>query len=186
MTRVVETDVCVIGAGISAAMVAERLGERTAVSITVVEAGQRTTPLDDRLARRQRMLDYGENPYPDDHVDGLTGFGTLYRSMVVGGSAMHWGGAVPRFSPEDFRLNSMYGVADDWPLSYDDLDPLYQEAEERMGVAGEQGPPEFDPRGAPYPMPAVPLGYNLERLREVAAKADIPFWTQPWAKNTVP
>ena len=186
MTRVIETDVCIIGAGISAAMVAERLAERTSASITVVEAGQSTTPLEGRFERRQRFLDYGENPYPDDHVDGLTGFGALYRSMVVGGSAMHWGGAVPRFSPEDFRLRSLYGVGDDWPLSYDQLDPLFQEAEERMGVAGEQGPPEYDPRSASYPMPPVPLGYNLERLREVAAKADIPFWTQPWAKNTVP
>jgi len=186
MSRTVETDVCIVGAGISAAMVAERLGERTTASITVVEAGQRTTPLDERFERRRRMLDYGENPYPNDHVDGLTGFGTLYRSMVVGGSAMHWGGAVPRFSPEDFRLRSLYGVGDDWPVNAEDLDPFYQEAEERMGVAGEQGPPEFDPRSKPYPMPPVPLGYNLERLREVAANADIPFWTQPWAKNTIP
>ena len=157
MTRVLETDVCIIGAGISAAMVAERLAERTSASITVVEAGQSTTPLEGRFERRQRFLDYGENPYPDDHVEGLTGFGTLYRSMVVGGSAMHWGGAVPRFSPEDFRLRSMYGVGDDWPLSYDQLDPFFQEAEERMGVAGEQGPPEYDPRSASYPMPPVPL-----------------------------
>ncbi len=186
MARVVETDVCVVGAGISAVMLAERLAERTAADILLVEAGGHTTPLDERFARRARMLDYGENPYPDDHVDGLTGIGTLYRSMVVGGSAMHWGGAVPRFSPEDFRLSSLYGVGDDWPIDFDDLEPFYQEAEERMGVAGEQGPPEYDPRSAPYPMPPVPLGYNLERLRSWAADADVPFWTQPWAKNTVP
>ncbi len=186
MTRVLETDVCIVGAGISAAMVAERLAERTAADVVVVEAGGRTTPLDERFARRARMLDYGENPYPNDHVNGLTGTGTLYRSMVVGGSGLHWGGAVPRFSPEDFRLASLFGVGDDWPIDFDELEPYYQEAEERMGVAGEQGPIAYDPRSAPYPMPPVPLGYNLERLRSWAADADIPFWTQPWAKNTVP
>ena len=70
---------------------------------------------------------------------------------------MHWGGITPRYSPEDFRLRSLYGVGDDWPFTYEELDPFYQEAEERMGVAGEQGPAEYDPRGKPYPLPPLPL-----------------------------
>ena len=40
----------------------------------------------------------------------------------------------------------MFGVGTDWPIRYDELDPFYQEAEELMGVAGEQGPAEMDPR----------------------------------------
>ena len=76
--------------------------------------------------------------------------------MSVGGLAMHWGGVTPRFTPEDFRLHSLYGVGRDWPLTYDDLDPFYQEAEERMGVAGEQGPPDYDRRAADYPLPPLP------------------------------
>ena len=81
--------------------------------------------------------------------------------MQVGGLAMHWGGVTPRFSPEDFRTKSLFGVGTDWPISYDDLDPFYQEAEELMGVAGEQGPRTMDPRSKPFPMPALPLTYNL-------------------------
>jgi quinoprotein glucose dehydrogenase len=99
---------------------------------------------------------------------------------------MHWGGVTPRYSPEDFRLRSLYGVGDDWPISYDDLDPFYQEAEERMGIAGEQGPPEMDPRGKPFPMPALPLSPTLQQLREWTAKAGITMWSQPSAKNSVP
>ena len=110
MSRVVESDVCIIGAGISAAMVAERLAERTTASIAVVEAGGRTASLEERSLTRARMLAYGENPYPNDHIPGQTGTGEMYRSMVVGGSGMHWGGAVPRYSPEDFRVRSLYGV----------------------------------------------------------------------------
>ena len=186
MTQVVESDVCIIGGGISAAMVAERLAEHTGSSITVVEAGGRTASLEERTATRARRLAYNENPYPNDHIPGQTGTGEIYRSMVLGGAAMHWGGAVPRFSPEDFRVRSLYGVGFDWPISYEDLDPYYQEAEERMGVAGEPGPPEYDPRSRPYPLPPLPLSWNLLRMREWTDGAGVPFWTQPWARITEP
>jgi quinoprotein glucose dehydrogenase len=140
----------------------------------------------DRGAARQRFLDYNENPWPHDHLDGFEIEGPLQsRSMLVGGLAMHWGGVTPRFSPDDFRLKSVFGVGDDWPISYDDLDPFYQEAEELIGVAGEQGPPEMDPRGKPFPLPALPLTYNLGLLREWAAKAGITMWSQPSAKTSV-
>ncbi|MYH51210.1 MAG: GMC family oxidoreductase, partial [Gammaproteobacteria bacterium] len=186
MPQVIESDICIIGGGITAAMVAERLAERTGYSITVVEAGGRTASLEERAATRARMLAYGENPYPNDHISGQTGTGEIYRSMVLGGAAMHWGGAVPRFSPEDFRVRSLYGVGFDWPISYDELDPYYQEAEERIGVAGEPGPPAYDPRSSPYPLPPLPLSWNLLRMREWTDAAGVPFWTQPWARITEP
>ncbi|HET7459438.1 MAG TPA: GMC family oxidoreductase [Gemmatimonadaceae bacterium] len=187
MTRTIEADVCIVGSGVSAAMVAERIaGERDA-SIVVIEAGDETLPLNKRYPSRDRFLRYGESPWPHDHLDDQTAAGPLQsRSMQVGGLGMHWGGVTPRFSPEDFRVKSLYGVGNDWPITYDDLDPFYQEAEERMGVAGEQGPPEIDPRSKPFPMPAIPLTYNLAILKEWAAKAGIPMWSQPSAKNSVP
>src|SRR6185503_6448457 len=107
------------------------------------------------------------------------------RSMMVGGLAMHWGGVTPRFSPEDFRQHSLFGVGTDWPISYDELDPFYQEAEEVMGVAGEQGPAALDPRAKPFPMPALPLTYNLELLEKWASSAGIAMWSQPSAKNSI-
>jgi quinoprotein glucose dehydrogenase len=99
---------------------------------------------------------------------------------------MHWGGVAPRYSPEDFRLRSLYGVGVDWPLSYEQLDPFLQEAEERIGVAGEQGPGTLDPRGKPYPLPPLPLDVNLQALQRWAAQAEIPAWSTPSAKNSVP
>jgi quinoprotein glucose dehydrogenase len=185
--RVVESDVCIIGSGISAAMVAERLSRTTSASIVVVEAGDETIPLERRAAMRERSLRYGENPWGRDHLDGYEVDGPLQsRSMQVGGLAMHWGGVTPRFSPEDFRQRSSFGVGTDWPISYEELDPFYQEAEELIGVAGEQGPPALDPRGKPFPMPAIPLTYNLELLKTWTTKAGIAMWSQPSAKNSVP
>ena len=183
--RVIESDVCIIGSGISAAMVAEKLAEETRASIVVVEAGDESDRLNQRPALRRRFLDYGESPWRNDHLDGYEVDGIQSRSMQVGGLAMHWGGVTPRFSPEDFKLRSLYGVGHDWPISYDDLDPWYQEAETRLGVAGEQGPQELDPRGRPFPQPPLPLTYNLLRLREWTAQAGIPMWSQPSAKNSV-
>jgi glucose dehydrogenase len=186
---VVNVDVCIVGSGITAAMIAERLAERTNAEIIIVEAGEHETLQESRSDRRERWLKYGESPWPRDHVTGQNILGTAYGfspNMNVGGLAMHWGGVTPRFSPEDFKVRSLFGVGDDWPIAYDDLDPFYQEAEERMGIAGEQGPPEMDPRGKPFPMPPLPLSYNLELLREWTAKAGVAMWSQPSAKNSVP
>lgn len=186
MPRAVESDVCIIGSGISAAMVAEKLAEEHNASLVVVEAGSESDRLADRGSQRRRFLDYGESPWRNDHLDGIDVPGIQSRSMQVGGLAMHWGGVTPRFSPEDFKVRSLYGVGHDWPISYEDLDPWYQEAETRLGVAGEQGPQELDPRGRPFPLEPIPLTYNLLRLREWTTKAGIPMWSQPSAKNSVP
>lgn len=184
--RVVETDICIIGAGISSAMVAEKVAGSTNAHITVVEAGNSIFNFDERYQHRARYLAYGENPWPDDHIRDQFARGIQSRSMCVGGLALHWGGVIPRFTPEDFRLRSLYGVGDDWPIDYDDLEPFYNEAEERMGAAGEQGPDDLDLRSRPYPMPPMPLTHNLVLLKEWGEKSGIPFWANPVAKTTVP
>ncbi len=39
--------------------------------------------------------------------------------------------------PNDFRMKSTYGVALDWPISYDELKPYYEMAEHEIGVSGD-------------------------------------------------
>jgi glucose dehydrogenase len=185
----IDADILIVGSGITAALMAARLAETTTRAITVVEAGRSSTPFEERTRARQRYVAYGESPWKRDHLDDQNAFGTTWGfspSMNVGGLAMHWGGVSPRYSPEDFALRSQFGIGDDWPFSYDDLDPFYQEAEERMGVAGEQGPPALDPRGKPYPLPPLPVNHNLQQLQAWALKAGIPAWSTPSAKNSVP
>ena len=184
MTTRVDTDICIIGSGITAILAAERITEITDADIVIVEAGVRTTPVRERIGKRRRFIDYGENPWTNDHIHDQTGDGLFYRSMNVGGCAMHWDGACPRFSPEDFRQRSTYGIGTDWQLDYEELEPYYFDFEKRVGVAGEAGPPEYDPRSTPYPMPPLPLSYNLKILKRWGEDAGIPFWTQPWAKAT--
>ena len=182
-----ETDVCIIGGGISAAMLAQKLSElKPGVSITVVEAGSRIFDFENRMAHRQRSLDYGENAWPGDFIEDQAGAGVISRTMAVGGSALHWGGVTNRFSEEDLTLKTRYGLAVDWPLTWADLEKHYCEAERRLGVSGEPGPLPEDRRSEPYPMPAMPLSYNLEVLKAWAEKSGIPFQGTPQAKNTRP
>ena len=189
MTRTVESDVCIIGAGIAGAMVADRLADETNARIVVVEAGNQIFNYEERWEIWRRNLAYEENPWPGSHIEDQTVVGeqhSVCRIMAVGGAALAYGGASPRFTPEDFQLKSHHGVGQDWPVDYEDLEPFYQEAEERIGVAGEQGPPELDIRSKPYPMPPLPLSYNLKLLKEWGESTGIPFWTNPQAKTTVP
>ena len=186
MAKVIESDVCVIGAGITSAMVAEKLTEEREGRVVVVEAGNKIFNFNERSRHRQRFQDYGENPWPDDHIRGQTALRIQSRTMAVGGQALHWGGTCPRFTREDFQVRSLYGVGYDWPITYDDIEPFYQEAEERIGVAGTQGPSDLDQRSKPYPLPGLPISYNIGLLKEWAEKSGIPFWPNPVSKNTIP
>jgi choline dehydrogenase-like flavoprotein len=181
-----ECDICIIGGGITAALVAEKLVERhPSLSIIVVEAGRRIFDFENRLKYRERSLQYGENAWPGDFIADQSAKGIISRSMAVGGSALHWGGVTNRFSREDLRLRSLYGLATDWPIEWKELERFYCEAERRIGVAGEESPLAEDKRSEPYPMPPMPLSYNLQRLKTWGEKSGILFWGTPQAKNTV-
>ena len=55
---------------------------------------------------------------------------------VVGGTTWHWLGTCLRFVPNDFRLRTAHGRGLDWPITYDELEPFYGEAEHEIGVVG--------------------------------------------------
>jgi gamma-glutamyltranspeptidase/choline dehydrogenase-like flavoprotein len=181
-----ESDICIIGGGISAALLSQKLAERTpGVTITIVEAGDTIFDFENRVRYRQRMLDYNENPWPADFIEDQDADGIISRTMAVGGLALHWGGITNRFSQEDLRLKSTYGLAVDWPLSWEELETFYCEAERRIGVAAEPGPYPEDRPSQPYPMAPMELSYNLQQLQGWAEKSGSRFWATPCAKNTV-
>ncbi len=67
-------------------------------------------------------------------------------------------GAWPRMLPSDFRVRSLDGVADDWPLTYDELLPYYERSDRHFGVSGMGGDPAYPPGGEDPPLPPLPLG----------------------------
>lgn len=54
-----------------------------------------------------------------------------------GGTTLHWLGSTPRMLPNDFKMKTKYGVGVDWPITYDELKPYYEMAENEIGISGE-------------------------------------------------
>ena len=182
-----ETDVLIVGGGITSAMLAQKLSElRPSLHITVVEAGRSIFDAQNRGKYRDRALEYGEHPWHDDYIEDQQASGIISMTMAVGGLALHWGGACNRFSEEDLRLKSMYGLAADWPIEWSDLEKSYCEAEKRLNVAGEPSPHPEDRRSQPYPQRPIPLSYNLQLLKTWAEKSGIKFVGLPMARNLTP
>ncbi|MFC8516326.1 GMC family oxidoreductase [Streptomyces sp. NPDC057257] len=84
-------------------------------------------------------------------------------TRVLGGTTMHWEGKTLRMLPEDFRMRTLYGEGADWPLTYEDLAPFYNEAEREIGVSADVEDQaylgiSFD-EGYVFPMKGLPLSY---------------------------
>jgi quinoprotein glucose dehydrogenase len=113
-----ESDVCIIGGGVSAAMLAEKLSElKPGLAITIVEAGSRIFDLENRAKYRERSLEYGENAWPGDFIDDQAGAGIISRRC--GGEARCTGAASQPVSEEDLTLKSRYAgsrLADRWRI----------------------------------------------------------------------
>lgn len=58
------------------------------------------------------------------------------RSRCLGGRTNHYSRVQLRYSDYDFKNRSMKGVGFDWPISYADLAPYYDKAEQLIGVTG--------------------------------------------------
>ena len=74
-------------------------------------------------------------------------------TIAFGGGTNSWFAQTPRLHPSDFKIKSMYGVASDWPISYEDLEPFYCQAEDIMSVSGDPDMDVMFPRSEPYPQP---------------------------------
>lgn len=87
--------------------------------------------------------------------------GPLIYARGVGGSSVHFTANYWRFHPVDFKERSKWGTIagtrfDDWPITYEELEPYYSRVDWEIGVSGAPGP--FDPsRSRPYPMPPLPV-----------------------------
>lgn len=75
----------------------------------------------------------------------------------VGGTSLLYGGHWCRMMSVDFEMHTRFGVADDWPLGYEDLAPYYEYVETLAGVSGLTGNPLY-PDGSPVRLPPLPVG----------------------------
>ncbi|MEO0819627.1 MAG: GMC family oxidoreductase [Pseudomonadota bacterium] len=111
-------------------------------------------------------------------VDTAGAAGKTWRfSVGLGGGSNCWWACTPRFMPGDLEMRSRYGVGEDWPIGYDDLEPYYAEAEEIMAISGAPRMPYRMSR--PYPQPPHELSRPDALLQ--AAYGDL-YTPQPTAR----
>src|SRR3954462_2534762 len=99
-------------------------------------------------------------------VDG-NGF-TPEQNYNVGGNTKFYGAALFRLRAEDFgELTHHGGLSPAWPISYDELEPFYGEAEELYVVHGSAGEDPTDgPRSTQYPNPPVKHEPRIQQLSD--------------------
>ncbi len=89
----------------------------------------------------------------------------------VGGMTTVFGGTLDRFRPQDLDEYGLdEGASPAWPITYDELEPFYAEAERIWGVRGDdRDDPMAPPRSAPFPFPPLEhepaIAALAERLR---------------------
>jgi gluconate 2-dehydrogenase alpha chain len=187
-TRLKEVDAVMVGMGWTGAILARELS-KAGLSVVGLERGSDRTPgenfilpaIRDELRYAQRL-----ELMQDNSVDTITfrnaateqalpirRFGAFLPGEGVGGSSVHWGALHWRFTPSDFRIKShlseRYGAKaipedmtiQDWPVSYEELEPYYDKFDKLCGASGkagnlkgkivEDGNPFEGPRSDDYP-----------------------------------
>ena len=141
-------DAVVVGAGLGGSTLAYRLSQ-LGVSVLIVEGGD-FLPLPARK--------------PNDPV------GIYYQNfplqLNVGGRSKFYGAAMYRMRESDFcATRHEAGESPAWPVTYNDLEPYYCEAERIYRVHGSPvGDPAEPPRSADFPYPPLPHALEVSRL----------------------
>ena len=68
---------------------------------------------------------------------------------AVGGSTITYAAHFPRFHPSDFRVRTLDGVADDWPLDYATARAVLRAERAHDGRRGSRGRSRLSPEAAP-------------------------------------
>ncbi len=163
-------DVVIIGAGASGAAIAWSLTE-TRMRILCLEQGPRiqgkdfpsTKPDYERHRYERFSCDPNVRGLAQDYpINAENSPITPVNFNAVGGSTINFLGHWPRMHPSDFRVKTLDGVADDWPVDYETLAPFYDMNDHNMGVSGLAGNPSYPPYTPPHP--PIPIGKLGQKL----------------------
>ncbi len=197
----------IVGAGASGGVVAKELAT-AGLTVALLERGKWYTydDVDNDELTSQRMFPlkcgYGpdknkyrrvlENPdgstrlvYPNEWAYGN-------NAACVGGGTLSYGAMGWRFMPQDFIMKSRYGsvensTLDDWPVSYDELEPYYEKAEYEIGVSGDyRNNPFAGHRTKPFPMPGFSYNDEARILEKAANNLGWHPFPIPMARNSIP
>ncbi len=196
----------IVGSGAGGGVVAKELAS-AGLSVALLERGKWYSAADCRKddLRNQRTSVLGNGFGPDDArnprvlvdegrelVLAPSEGGYSNNAACVGGGTFSYGAMAWRFMEKDFRMRSTYGAVegstlDDWPVSYQDLEPYYEKAEWELGVSGDDSGNIFKaPRARPLPMPPFPPNREHQVLHPAAKRLGLHPFDVPMLRNTVP
>lgn len=224
-------DVVTIGAGWTAGIIAQQLTAEGLKVVSLEQGPMRETNPDflapyehDELryqVRREMMVDLSKETWtwrPSSKHSALPmrQYGSFNPGQGVGGAGVHWAGQNWRFYPSDFQYRThhieRYGEAklpegnriQDWPLTYDDLEPFYDKYEYDVGVSGKAGNIQGEQieggnifegaRAREYPLPPLPLSIAANKFTDAVNELGYhPFpqpagilsqaYTDPWGRK---
>jgi choline dehydrogenase-like flavoprotein len=175
-------DVLVVGAGPAGAVATHTLAKE-GFSVVCLEQGDWVNPTElpgnkpefELLTRggwsvwpneRRGAADYPLN-VDDADVDPI-------MFNAVGGGTVMYGAHWMRLLPSDFRVRTVDGICDNWPIGYEDLEPYHQEVDRFIGVSGLGGDPAYPDHD--FPLPPHPIGPGGMRLARGMNKLGWHWW----------
>ena len=171
-------DVCIIGSGAGGGMSAYALTQAGAKVVMLEAGGEWYASRDSKMllpayASPRRGASNRQRPFGEfDACDGgwdiegepyTSAPGSNFRwwrGRMLGGRTNHWGRISLRFGPDDFKGKSRDGLAEDWPIAYDDVAPYYDKIDDLIGVFGSHEGLRNHPDGRFHPAPR-PRCYEL-------------------------
>jgi choline dehydrogenase-like flavoprotein len=184
-----EVDFCIVGAGAAGGVLGAELAE-AGLSVVIVDAGPHWDPtrdfVSDEISSRPLF-------WTDERITGgrdAVELGSNNSGRGVGGSTVHYSMIAMRAHPDDFRRRTVEGDiarADlrDWPITFTDLEPYYDEVEQALQIAG----PTFYPWGRRrrrYPQREHELNASARVLVYGCTALGIPVAPAPVATLSAP
>lgn len=159
-------DVIIIGTGAGGGTLAWKLA-KTGKRILLLERGDYVAREKDNWNSRAVNVEgkyQTKEAWRDRHGNELH----PHTNYNVGGNTKFYGAALFRLRKEDFgEIRHHGGISPAWPITYEDLEPYYLEAETLYHVHGERGAdPTEPPASGPYPHPPVAHEPRIQALAE--------------------
>jgi gluconate 2-dehydrogenase alpha chain len=215
-------DAVIIGYGWTGAIMAKTLTD-AGLSVVALERGPpRDTSPDFEYPRIADELKYGIRgdlwqPLANETVTIRHGiqdtavpyrkYGSFILGNGVGGAGVHWNGQLWRASPEDLRLRThieqRYGkrfipadmTIQDYPVSFEELEPHFDHFEKVCGVSGiagnlrgqikPGGNPFEGPRSDEFPTPPMPPIQVARLFERAAAELGYKSFPVPSANSSI-
>lgn len=158
-------DIIVIGSGMGGATLAAALAP-SGRRILILERGEGLSASDHD---RDDDAIFAKGHYRPNET-WLNGDGEAFNPgnyYYVGGNSKFYGAVLIRYRKEDFSpLSHMGGQTPGWPISYDDLEPYYSQAEHLYNVRGQLGDDPTEPaHSISYAYSPVPDEPDIADLR---------------------